>query len=150
MELSVGGYQLDGLTDINVVLGKNGCGKSTLLKALEEQLAGDDIGAKKYITPERGGALSYQANVEENHSRDAGWLAQSRRGNQYNQFREQSVMQFRRLELAVHREQEAKGHASNFQPYVDRLNSLLDNIVIQRSDPTFKLISSLDSSVTCR
>jgi energy-coupling factor transporter ATP-binding protein EcfA2 len=50
-------------------------------------------------------------------------------------------MQFRRLELAVHREQEAKGHASNFQPYVDRLNSLLDNIVIQRSDPTFKLIS---------
>lgn len=141
MNLTTDDYSLSGISGINVILGKNGCGKSTLLKRLEEALTGPDVGTKKYVTPERGGALNYQANVEENHSTNAEWLSQSRRANQFSQFREQSVMQFRRLELAIHREHETKGEIASFQPYVDRLNELLDHITLQRSDPTFRILS---------
>lgn len=46
-----------------MILGKNGCGKSTLLKAIENQSSGANIGKKKYVTPERGGALIYEAGI---------------------------------------------------------------------------------------
>jgi predicted ATPase len=141
MDIAVNDYSLSDLASINVVVGKNGCGKSTLLKRLEQGLSGDLIGAKKYITPERGGVLSYQANVEQNHSTNALWLSESRRNNQFNQFREQSVVQFRRLELAIHREREAQNQVSNFQPYINRINALLDNIEIERADPSFSFTS---------
>ncbi len=100
MEITAGEYRLSNLTKINVVLGKNGCGKSTLLKSVENGLTTD--GHKRYITPERGGVLVYQPNVEQNISSDANWLGASRRANQFSQFREQSVVQFRRLELRAY------------------------------------------------
>lgn len=79
MDITVGDLRLTDLLNINVVLGKNGSGKSTLLKRFEHELTGDDVGTKKYITPERGGTLSYQANVEQNHSTGPTWLSESRR-----------------------------------------------------------------------
>jgi energy-coupling factor transporter ATP-binding protein EcfA2 len=139
MEITAGEYQLTDLTKINVVLGKNGCGKSTLLKAVENGLATD--GHKRYITPERGGVLIYQPNVEQNLTSDVNWLGSSRRANQFNQFREQSVVQFRRLELNVYRGAEARGEVANFGANVERLNGLLDNIELRNVDSTFKFFS---------
>jgi len=53
------------LTDrINFLLGKNGCGKSTVLRRLDEKLRQNGDWFVKYITPERGGALKYNANVD--------------------------------------------------------------------------------------
>ncbi len=119
-------------------MGKNGCGKSTLLKAVENELTTD--GRKRYITPERGGVLIYQPNVEQNLTSDVNWLGASRRANQFNQFREQSVVQFRRLELNVYRGAEARGEVADFGVNVQRLNGLLDNIELRNVDSTFKFL----------
>lgn len=134
-------YRLKDLSKINIVLGKNGCGKSTLLKQADSQLASADIGKKKYVTPERGGVLTYEAGIDQNITANLTWLAESRRVNQFAQFKQQSAVQFRRLELLVLREAEAKAAVADFAPYVEKLNTLLDNIELRRIDPTFKLFS---------
>jgi predicted ATPase len=139
MDIAAGEYQLTNLTKINVVLGKNGCGKSTLLKAVEDGLTTD--GRKRYITPERGGVLSYEPNVEQNLTSNEQWLGVTRRANQFNQFREQSVVQFRRLELNVYRGAETRGEVANFGANVHRLNGLLDNIELRNVDSMFKFFS---------
>ena len=65
---NVNGYTLKNLNKINILLGKNGCGKSFLLRQVEQGLGGkgDHYGKTKYITPERGGSLVYDAGIEQN------------------------------------------------------------------------------------
>ncbi len=79
---TAGNYTLRGLSHVNVVLGKNGCGKSTLLKALDQHLSGAELGRKKYVTPERGGVLVYEAGIEQNIISNPTWIAETRRVNQ--------------------------------------------------------------------
>jgi len=138
-------YHLIELNKLNIVLGKNGCGKSTLLKRVEQNLADATIGTKRYITPERGGILAYQANVEENHNSNGEWMSNVRRANQFNQFREQSVVQFRQLELSTYRLHEEREETASFQPYVDKLNALLDYVEIERRGASFVLKSKVTS-----
>jgi energy-coupling factor transporter ATP-binding protein EcfA2 len=140
MDISAGGYSLNGLSKVNVILGKNGCGKSTLLKELDTQLQVGDMGRKKYVTPERGGVLSFEANVEQNLA-SPDWMPNSRRVNQFERFRQQRFSQFRRLEYAVYRESEERGAVAQFGPYIDQLNSLLDNVELRRDDTAFQIFS---------
>ena len=140
----VNGYTLKNLNKINIVLGKNGCGKSTMLRKVEQGYSPMPAGTgkSKYITPERGGTLSYVAGIEQNLIKNVRWLAEERRKNQSVQFRQQSVSQFRKLETLVLREIE-KGRRQErdytFDLYVTKINSLLDNIEIRRHDMTFKI-----------
>ncbi len=136
MTIEVAGYKLSGLTRLNVLLGKNGCGKSTLLKEVEGGLTTE--GLKRYITPERAGTLSFDASIDQNIANDVNWIPNSRKTNQLVQFRQQSVAQFRRLEIAYLRSQEGK-KVADFGPHMDRLNGLLDNIELRRHDPAFKI-----------
>lgn len=136
--VAAGEYTLQGLGQFNVVLGKNGCGKSTLLKRINESLKTQaEWGRVQYITPERGGTLTYDANIEQNINNNVNWMGSTRLVNQYVQFRQQSVAQFRKLELTLFRESEARAEVANLQPYFDKLNSLLDNIEIRREGITF-------------
>jgi ABC-type multidrug transport system ATPase subunit len=142
----IGGYSLKNLTNINVILGKNGCGKSTLLKRIESDIQPDNPpwGKLKYITPERGGALIHEAGIEHNINTSPTWMRDSRRVNQFNQFREQSVAQYKRLEHIILREIESdtsKRSDANykFDVYIDKLNTLLDNIEIRRQEVAFKI-----------
>lgn len=145
IDVAAGNYQITGVGRFNVIVGKNGCGKSTLLKALDQQLPGSEgWGRVKYITPERGGTLTYEANIEQNITNDINWLAGTRRVNQFVQFRQQSVAQFRKLELTLFRESEANKEVADLQPYFDKLNSLLDNIEIRREGVTFATYSKAD------
>lgn len=136
---NVNGYTLKNLNKINILLGKNGCGKSYLLRQVEGGLSGkpDIFGKTKYITPERGGSLVYEAGIEQNTISNPSWLSETRRRNQFNQFRQQSVAQFRKLETIVLREiesekREEKGYL--FDNYISKINSLLDRIYIKRGD----------------
>lgn len=138
MDLDSGEYSLKSLSTLNVIVGKNGCGKSTLLKHFESNPGID--AQTKYVTPERGGALSYNAGVEQNMVNDVNWMKSQRRKNQDTQFRQQTVAQYRRLELGVLREMEGKAIA-DFTPYIEKINKLLDNIEMRREDPTFNLYS---------
>ena len=104
--IDVNGYTLRNLSKINIVLGKNGCGKSIMLRKVEKNVVGqnENISKTKYITPERGGALTYDASVEQSLTSNINWLSNERRKNQSVQFRKQSVGQFRKLEIIVLRE----------------------------------------------
>lgn len=138
-------YNLRGLGRQNIVLGKNGCGKSRLLKMTEQGLRGrPEVGAVRYISPERAGSLQFDSNVEQNITTSPGWLSDSRRQNQAQQFRQQSAAQFRRLELLVLREieQDPKLRADltkTFNTVVERINTLLDRVYIKRGDPGFTI-----------
>ncbi|NQT65743.1 MAG: hypothetical protein HQ554_06155 [FCB group bacterium] len=58
----------------------------------------------KYISPERGGILKYNPNVDQNISNDINWMKNTRRKNRSEQFREQSMAQFIELEIMILRE----------------------------------------------
>lgn len=143
--LNKNGYSLRDLDKVNVILGKNGSGKSTALKKVEQALANDEVvGKAKYISPERGGALKYDANVDTNISTNPNWLFKQLRKNQFSQFREQSVSQFRKLELLCLREIEQQAELRQnldytFQSTVDLINELLDNVQIRREGTDFKI-----------
>jgi len=142
----IDGFTLKNIALVNVVLGKNGCGKSYLLRQLEKTLRGSpDYGIVKYLSPERGGLLQYEANIEQNVAANVNWLAETRRHNQASQFRQQSAAQFRRLEIFFLRDIEKKldlraDPKITFDTTVDRINSLLERISIQRADPAFQIV----------
>jgi predicted ATPase len=136
---NIGGYTLKNLNKINILLGKNGCGKSFLLREVEKGLSSkrDFYGRTKYITPERGGSLVYEAGIEQSTITNLTWLSDTRRKNQFNQFRQQSVAQFRKLETIVLSEIEKEKRSEeeySFDLYIDEINSLLDRIYIKRGD----------------
>ena len=137
---SINGYTLRDFNKINIVLGKNGCGKSTLLRQIEQGLAGQNgYGKTKYITPERGGSLVYEAGIEQGISSNVNYLPEQRRKNLAPSFRQQSVSQYRKLKDLVLEEFELDQTKSKFDPYVEKINSLLDNIEIRRYDVAFKI-----------
>lgn len=136
---NVNGYTLKNLNKINILLGKNGCGKSFLLRQVEQGLGGksDYYGKTKYVPPERGGSLVYEAGIEQNTISSPSWLSDTRRKNQFNQFRQQSVAQFRKLETIVLREienEKRREEEYSFDNYIHEINSLLDRIRIKRGD----------------
>src|SRR3989344_2731270 len=140
---NINGYTLHDINKINIVLGKNGSGKSTMLSRIEEGVSSqtETYGKTKYITPERGGALIYEAGIDQSLS-DINWLSGQRRRNQAITFRQQSVAQYRRLETLVLREIEKEKRQEvnyTFDIYITKVNSLLDNIEIKRHDTTFKI-----------
>ena len=138
---NVNGYNLKNLSKINILLGKNGCGKSTLLRAVKRsvELLPERFSKSSYITPERGGALNYEAGLEQNFYTNKDWVTNERRGNQQENFRQQSAAQFSRLERLVLREFEEDQTKEKFDVYIDKINSLLDNIYIERADVSFKI-----------
>lgn len=158
MDIYVSGFQLKGLSKINIILGKNGCGKSTLLTSLDGGLTiNDEYGTKKYITPERGGSLTYEPAIEQQLSNDANWLSNSRRVNQFTQFRQQTMAQYRTLETSILRALEASiregndrdNHPPLFDSILSKINSLLDNIEIRRDPgggPIFKIYRKSDGA----
>lgn len=151
--LSPGGVNVtvsvNDLAAINVIIGKNGCGKSTLLKGIDLAASNNrtEWGKVKYITPERGGTLTYEAGIAQTLSSQPDWIVSSRRTNQLSQFRQQSMAQFQLLENLVLREMERRRDFSySFDPIVAKINDLLDNIKIVRDSMGFKVFNKLTNN----
>jgi len=130
---------LKGLTQINIILGKNGSGKSILLRDIEKSFKDNNDYEISYVTPERGGTLIYSAGIEQNASQNKDWANDVKRKNQWTQFKEYSITQFRKLELIGLRELEGnmdlrKDPSYSFNSVVDTINELLPNINIKRSE----------------
>lgn len=138
--LNADNYTLKNLNKINIILGKNGCGKSTLIRKVEQNISSqsDVYGKTKYITPERGGSLNYDAGMEQALV-DNNWLSGQRRRNQTPNFKQQSIAQYKKLEWLVLREIETNRQSESFDIYITKINSLLDNIEIKRNENTFKI-----------
>ncbi len=132
------GYRLEGYDKINILLGKNGCGKSTMLRAFDAAKQNSGV-FFKYITPERGGALQCDGNVDTSQSQNANWLTGQRRRNQSSNFRQTTVSEFRKLETLVlrkiesHRETREQFNIT-FETTVEQINSLLDRVKIHRKE----------------
>lgn len=153
MNLSgVGGFDLNNLAAINVILGKNGCGKSFLLKAVEQALSGTQgIGNVRYVSPERGGTISYEAGVDQAMANNQNWIGDNRRKNQSENFRQQSASLFRQLELfslrALERDHQKPGYISRtFDTTVDVINTLLDRVTIKRDPSKIFLIKDKETN----
>lgn len=132
-----------------VLLGKNGAGKSTHLRQLSAQSALNI----KYISPERGGTLKYDPNVENNIASNEGWLQATRNKNRFEQFREQSAAQFRSLELLFLREIEKdqnkrSDHGYTFGTVLEKINNLLPAISLVRSDRGFSIQSKSGTPIS--
>ena len=96
-----------------------------MLKRISTGAKTDAIGEIRYISPERGGLLQYDPNVDNNIGQNPAWLQDSRRQNQAQQFRQQSVTLYRRLELLALREIDADRSKPSFSHVIDQLNMLL-------------------------
>lgn len=150
-------YKLDGLTSINILLGKNGAGKSSVLRECSERfIAGYLI---KYITPQRGGTLIYQAGIEQDIRNNAGFLEFTRNKNNENSFKSQTIVQFKRLRDASrlayekdHEELKNKVRASGdvrlldaselakpLNSYISKINNLLDQIYVEENEDYFNI-----------
>lgn len=149
MDLTNDQYTLKNLNKINIILGKNGCGKSTLLRSIDGKLSGekDTYGKITYITPERSGILVYDSGIEQNLVRNSAQLKSQRSTNQYNQFKQQTVSQYRKLKDLISAEVEKCVEEKKFdtpivtfRDYIKKLNTLLDEIEVVREDPTFVIV----------
>lgn len=128
-------FTLTDVGPVNVILGKNGCGKSTVLRSFEAHARNQ--GNIKYIPPERGGELVRDGNFE-NASQNEDWVFANRLKNRFEQFRQSTVTEFGNLENTVLREIEKNEKTRlnlsfTFDDVVQKLNALLDNIVINRA-----------------
>jgi len=138
MDLIANQSSLLALGKLNVILGKNGCGKSFLLKNMQAQVQPqENLGQVRYISPERGGILQYEPNIEVNIGNNPLWLQDTRRNNQAQQFRQQSATLFRRLELLVLREIERESFDEGYVPHsftdtIEKINQLLDRVRLER------------------
>jgi predicted ATPase len=125
-----------------ILLGKNGSGKSTLLRALD---SGQTFNTN-YLTPERGGTLKYDPNIDVNLANNERWITNDRRKNRTEHFRQQSATQFRNLEMLVLREIERdkdkrEDPSYTFDKTLQKINDLLPAIELRRSDRGFKIFS---------
>ena len=125
-----------------VFLGKNGAGKSTLLRSMSYGVRRN----VKYVSPERGGILRYDPHVENNIISNAQWVSESRQTNRLEQFRQQSAVQFRNLEMMILREIEENPTIRGDMNYdfnsvvLEKINALLPALRIARSDRGFSFL----------
>ena len=131
------GNSIEGYDKINVILGKNGSGKSTLLRLMDQRLSNGQA-CVRYITPERGGELTYDGNIETNRSNNPQWMTNTRRKNRWEQFRQSSVAEFRNLETLVLRsiesDPEIRATDFSFDTEIEQINQVLDRVRIVRAD----------------
>lgn len=138
MDLTDNEYNLTNLSKINIVLGKNGCGKSTLLKNIDRKMTAKNAGEINYVTPERGGFLLYDPNLELNAANIPTYTKDSKRNNQWADFKKYSVTQYRKLEMLALCEIESNFALRqdlnyNFDSVIDKINFLLTNVRIERT-----------------
>ncbi len=92
----------------------------------------------RYITPERGGELTYDGNIETNRSNNPQWMTNTRRTNRWDQFRQSSVAEFRNLETLVLRSIESvpeiRATDFNFDTEIEQINQVLDRVRLVRAD----------------
>jgi len=127
-----------------VLIGKNGAGKSSLLRTLSSGVNS----SIKYVSPERGGTLKYDPNVDNNIASNPDWTRQTRQTNRFDQFRQQSAALFRNLELSVLREI-ARNRASkeDFNTTLETISALLPAVKLVSSNSGFAVQSKAGNPV---
>jgi len=152
-ELTVQDVSILGITNINLILGRNGAGKSRFLRAFEAGLSGDQSFNIRYISPERAGVFRKEGNVETNMERDQNWLRSVRRKNQAENFKAVSAYLLRNVEITyLRRLQDTPSLRNdperNFRTdKLDKINRLLSNISVEQVRAEFVLRNTLGADI---
>jgi AAA ATPase domain len=153
-ELKAPDAELLNISNVNIILGRNGSGKSRFLRALDIALSADSKNYNvRYISPGRAGVFRRDANIQLNMENAPGWLRDTRRRNQADQFKAASANLLREIEIIyLRRLQDSILIRQDLQRSfrVDRLdgiNRLLSNVSIEQVDSNFVFISSSGDSV---
>lgn len=146
--------RLNGLNNINIIMGRNGVGKSRFLRDLEQ--ASDQHKQRfyvRYVSPERAGSFKRDGNVLTNMSSSPDWLRQVRSVNQASNFKSASAMLFREAETLYLRRLASTPEirmdpTRNFETdRLSKINQLLTNISLDMGNADFEFRSLTDGQI---
>lgn len=132
-----------GISNINLIVGRNGAGKSRFLRNLESSLAGNPAFYVRYVSPERAGVFRADGNIQNAMEHNKDWLRTSRSKNQVDNFKAASANLLREIELAYLRRLQKTHHIRtdldrNFQvDRLDKINQLFQNISIEHDNSSY-------------
>ena len=140
--------KLTGITNVNVILGRNGSGKSRFLRDLETGLLELAEFNVRYLSPERAGVFVKSGGVDTQLNTNKNWLRTVRNKNQSENFKAVSAYLLRELELLYLRKHEGTCNSSFKAARLDKINRLLTNIAVERdkSDFIFRSVSGEEVS----
>lgn len=146
-ELIGADYRISSLNNVNVVVGRNGSGKSTMFRAIEVSHSGSGTSKISYVSPERSGTFYGEGHIISAMKSNPNWIAESRRVNQSQSFKNTSAVMLRDLELMYLRKlasiPEIRHDLSrSFEnDCLRRVNDLLLNVRLVEAGAEFEFIS---------
>jgi energy-coupling factor transporter ATP-binding protein EcfA2 len=90
--------RIEGVTPLNVIVGRNGSGKSRFLRTLYGILAASQEHFVRYVSPERAGIFKREAGVDDAIRTQSNWLQDTRLKNQATNFKTASATLLRELQ----------------------------------------------------
>lgn len=145
-EVTAANATIRGISNINLILGRNGAGKSRFLRSLDSSLAANADFYVRYVSPERAGVFRPDGNIQNAMEQNKEWLRSVRSKNQAENFKAASANLLREIELAYLRRLQQSHHIRtdldrNFRTdRLDQINQLFPNISIEqdRSNYVFR------------
>lgn len=147
-EITVSEATIRGISNINLILGRNGAGKSRFLRSLDTSLAGKADFYVRYVSPERAGVFRPDGNIQNAMEQNKDWLRSARSKNQAENFKAASANLLREIELAYLRRLQQSPHIRtdlerNFRTdRLDQINQLFPNISIEQDRSNYIFRSS--------
>jgi energy-coupling factor transporter ATP-binding protein EcfA2 len=136
--LKYGESTLENPSALNVIVGRNGAGKSRFLRFLAG-LNSDARYMSRYLTPERSGSLSPDANIDNAVRNQKTWLEDNRRANQSPNFKQASAALLRELAMIfaarIESDRTLRGDFDKtfVTEHLSKINSMLSNVVVERT-----------------
>jgi len=144
-ELVTNDATIVGLTNVNIILGRNGAGKSRFLRSLEMGLANSTDFNVRYLSPERGGVFKRGGNVDTHMEANKDWLRNNRNKNQVGDFKAVSAYLIRDVEVtylrrlastpSIRQDADRNFHTDR----LEKINRLLINISLELERAEFVL-----------
>lgn len=145
-ELIGGDSHLHGISNINLIIGKNGSGKSRFLRSIEATILENHEYFVRYISPERAGIFQRDGNIENSDKQNPGWLSNSRRVNQASNFKQASANQLHDIHfMYLQRLQDTPSIREDLLRNFDtdvlhKINHLITNIFINMNGDQYEFI----------
>lgn len=140
--------EMTGISNINVLLGRNGAGKSRFLRSLDSGLSSTPGFNVRYISPERAGVFRKDGNIQNNLENNKDSLRGVRTQNQGGNFKAASATLLHEVELLYLRQLQDTTTIRNDltrtfkRDRLDKINGLLSNVFIEQQRAEFVFISS--------
>jgi len=139
------GLVIEGISPINVIVGRNGSGKSRMLRELVQICESNGEIKMTYISPERAGHFQYNPSLDDNIRRNPRYFQNSREKNQAETFKQEAAIRLRTMETVFLRKMQHDRNIRNsdvdfYSEFLDPINKILINSSIIQSHDSGDLI----------